>query len=99
MIAFTAILLSKTGLEQQLEEALINMVSNVQNEEGTITYLVYRSQDNPREFTCYEKYKDKTALDYHNSTPHMSELIAKFDVLLEKEVKVNYYDEIAAIIR
>jgi quinol monooxygenase YgiN len=99
MIGFTAILVSKTGKEQQLEEALTNMVANVQNEEGTVTYILCRSQDNPKQFTCYEKYKDQAALDYHNSTPHMSELIAKLDVLLEEDVKINYYDEIATIRR
>jgi quinol monooxygenase YgiN len=99
MIVFTATLIAKTGKEKELEAALINMVSSVQNEEGAMAYILHRATDHPGQFTVYEKYKDKAALDYHNATPHMGELRAKLDLLLEEEVMINHYEEIAAISR
>ncbi|UOF90356.1 antibiotic biosynthesis monooxygenase [Fodinisporobacter ferrooxydans] len=99
MIAFTATLTAKPGKEKELEEALIDMVSKVQNEEGALAYILHRAKHDAAKFTVYEKYKDQAALDYHDSTPHMKELLAKLDLLLDEEIQLNHYEEIASIRR
>jgi quinol monooxygenase YgiN len=99
MLVFTATLKAKSGKEKELEEVLIDMVSKVQNEEGALVYILHRARDDAGQFTFYEKYKDQEALDFHDSTPHMKELLAKLEVLLAEEIKFNHYEEIAAIRR
>jgi quinol monooxygenase YgiN len=99
MIVFTATLKAKPGKENELEEALIHMLEQVQHEEGTLDYKLYRVKDDSRAFTVYEKYKDQAALDHHDSTPHMRELIAKFPALLDEEIEVHFYDEVASVSR
>jgi quinol monooxygenase YgiN len=99
MITFTAALKAKPGKEKELEEALVQMVEHVQNEEGALIYTLHRSKDDPSQFTFYEKYKDKAALDHHDSTAHMGKLRAKFALLLDEEIKLDFYEEIASISR
>jgi quinol monooxygenase YgiN len=99
MIVFTASLKAKQGKEKELEEALINMVSNVQNEEGALIYILHRVKDDPGRFTFYEKYKDQAAVYYHDSTPHMCDLLAKFELLLDEELVVSHLEEMASIRR
>jgi quinol monooxygenase YgiN len=99
MIIFTAALKAKPGKEKELEEALIQMVENVQNEEGALVYIMHRVKDQSGQFTFYEKYKDQAAMDLHDSTPHMNELRGKLAYLLDEEIKLNFYEEIASIRR
>ncbi|MED4600931.1 putative quinol monooxygenase [Paenibacillus validus] len=99
MIAFTATLKAKPGKEKELEEALIHMVSQVQNEEGALAYTLLRAKDDPGQFTFYEKYKDQAAWDFHDNTPHIRELREKFALLVDGEIKLTHYEEIASIRR
>jgi quinol monooxygenase YgiN len=99
MIVFTASLKAKQGKEKELEEALINMVSNVQNEEGALIYILHRVKDDPGRFTFYEKYQDQAALDYHDSSPHMRDLLAKLELFLDEEIAVTRLEEMASISR
>jgi quinol monooxygenase YgiN len=99
MIVFTATLTAKQGKEQELEQAFIEMVSHVQNEEGAVIYILLRAKDDPKQFTFIEKYKDQTALDHHNTTLHMRDLRAKLDSLLGEEMIITHFEEIAAISR
>ncbi len=65
---------AKQGSEKQLEEAFRAMLSKVRGEEGTQTYILHRSVQEPTVFVFYEVYKDQAALDAHGKTPHMAEL-------------------------
>lgn len=99
MIVFTATLKAKPGKEKELEEALRNMVSEVQNEEGTMTYVLHRVKGTTGEFLFYEKYKDQAAWEFHDATPHMKELLIKLESLLKEEIELNHFEELAAISR
>ncbi|WP_424767569.1 putative quinol monooxygenase [Paenibacillus sp. sgz302251] len=99
MIVFAATLTAMSGKEKELEEALVHMVSKVQEEDGAVIYTLLRAKDDPKQFTVYEKYKDQAALDHHDSTPYMNEFRAKLDSLLGAEITVIHYEEIAAISR
>jgi quinol monooxygenase YgiN len=99
LIVFTATLQAKSGKEKELEDALVHMVSEVQNEEGALIYILHRVKDTPGKFTFYEKYKDQEAWEYHDSTPHMKVLLEKLESLLAEEIKLNHFEEIASISR
>jgi quinol monooxygenase YgiN len=99
MVVFTATLKAKSGKEKELEDALVHMVSEVQNEEGALIYILHRVKDNPGLFIFYEKYKDQSAWEYHDSTPHMKTLLEKLESLLADEIKITHFEEIASISR
>jgi len=99
MIVFTATLIAKHGKEKELEEALVHMVSEVQNEENALVYILHRVKNTPGTFTFYEKYTDQAAWEYHDSTPHMKDLLKKLESLLDEEIRITHYEEITAISR
>jgi quinol monooxygenase YgiN len=99
MIVFAATLTAKSGKEQSLQDALVEMVSKVQEEEGTLIYTLLRSKEDPKQFTVYEKYKNQAALDHHDTTTHMNKFRAKLDSLLGDAIKIDHFEEIASISR
>ncbi|PGY11931.1 putative quinol monooxygenase [Bacillus sp. AFS031507] len=99
MIVFTATLKAKPGKEKELEDALVHMVSEVQNEEGALVYILHRVKNTPGQFTFYEKYINHAALEIHDSTPHMKALLKKLESILYDEIKISHFEEIASISR
>jgi quinol monooxygenase YgiN len=99
MIVFTATLKAKPGKEKDLEDALVQMVSEVQNEEGALIYILHRVKNTPGQFTFYEKYINQAAWQFHDSTPHMKALLKKLESLLADEIKITHFEEIASISR
>ena len=91
-----AILKAQSGKEKEMEAALREMIPKVQSEEGTLSYILHRSQIEPGKFLFYEKYKDKAAFEYHGSTPYIQELFGKIGPLLDGQPSIEMYDELAA---
>ena len=96
MIVVTAVLQAKEGKEKEMEEVLKGIFPHVQSEEGTLKYILHRSQSNPGRFLFYEKYKDQDAFAAHGATPYLAELFAKVGPLMEGEPSLEMYEEIAA---
>ena len=99
MITVIAQVSAKTGKEKDLENALKSMFPKVQNEEGTLSYILHRSEKDDVKFLFYEKFKNKEAFEYHNSTQYIQELFEQFGPLLANEPDVEIYEEIATIDR
>ena len=96
MITVLAVLEAQEGKENEFEEALRVMVRHVQQEEGTLTYILHRAKDNPAKFMVYEKYRDEEAFAHHGATPHMAELFGKIGPLMAGEPSIVMYDELVA---
>ena len=90
---------AKNGKEGDLEEAFREIISKVQQEEGTLRYTLHRLRKDPTVFMLYEKYKDKDALSYHSSTPYFKELFRLLGSILEGEPEIEMYEEIVGIKR
>ena len=88
---------AKSGEEAKMEEALRSMVTKVQQEEGTLTYTLHRSQKDSTQFMFYEKYRDGQALKDHSSTPYFKELFATLGPLIDGAPQIEMYDEIAQL--
>ena len=97
MIIVLAILEAQAGKEKEFEDALRAMIPKVQDEQGTLAYILHRATDNPAKFMFYEKYKDEEAFAYHGSTPYIAELFAKIGPLFAGEPSVVTYEVLAAI--
>ena len=88
---------AKEGSEKKLEDALVEMVKKVNEEEGTLLYTVSRSQGDPKEFLIYEKYVDMDEFVHHTSTSHFKELSDSLASILDGAPEVGMYDELAAL--
>ena len=65
---------AKSGEEEKMEKALVDIIPKVEQEEGTLMYTLHKSQKDPTVFLFYEKYTDKEALKFHSATPYFAEL-------------------------
>jgi quinol monooxygenase YgiN len=99
MIVLMAILEANPGKESALEAALMEMIPQVQNEEGTLMYTLHKSTQQPGRFFFYEKYTGQPAVDHHTSTPYFKALFAKFPELLKGDPHVEFFMPLAGIER
>lgn len=90
---------AQEGKEDLLEIELRNMVKKVASEDGTETYTLHRSGEDPSLFMFYEKYKDAHALKRHSTTPHFKALFATIQPLLASPPEIETYEELAALNR
>ncbi|MDD3269011.1 MAG: putative quinol monooxygenase [Syntrophomonadaceae bacterium] len=99
MIVLTAAFKAKTGKEEELKQTLSAMIPEVQNEQGTMMYILNRSTNDKGQFLFYEVYKNDEALELHNSTPYFQALLRNIDGLLDEQPKIEFYEDIASISR
>jgi quinol monooxygenase YgiN len=75
MLTIAAIIRAKTGHEDTMRRALLQVAENVRsNEPNTISFFVSQDQANPAVFITYERFVDQAAMDAHNN----SEVVARF---------------------
>ena len=96
MIVVVAILEAQPGKEKELEDALKAVVPNTQAEEGTLAYILHRSQGNPGKFLFYEKYTGEEAFLTHGAAPYLAELFVKVTPLLAGDPVIETYEELAS---
>ena len=88
---------AKSGEEEKMEKALVDIIPKVEQEEGTLMYTLHKSQKDPTVFLFYEKYADKEALKFHSATPYFKELFGTLSSLLDGAPEIEMYDEVAKI--
>lgn len=96
MIILVATMKAKKDKDAELEAALKSVIPLVGQEQGTMQYVLHRSQEDSSKFLFYEKYADKEAFDFHGSTPYLRELFRKISNLLEEKPLIDLYEEIAS---
>jgi quinol monooxygenase YgiN len=97
MLVVVAVMKAKEGCEQEMENALRDMIPQVETEEGTLTYTLHRARKVPGKFLMYEKYRDKAAFNHHSSTPYFAELFGKIAPLLDGDPVIDIYEELCGI--
>ncbi|QDR79401.1 putative quinol monooxygenase [Sporomusa termitida] len=97
MIVLVATMKAKPGKETELENILTSVMPKVELEQGTLQYVLHRSQQDAGKFLFYEKYVDKAALDFHGSTPYLQELFKAIAGLLAEKPTIDLYEEVAGI--
>jgi quinol monooxygenase YgiN len=85
------------GKEDEMKDALLAIIPEVKEEEGTLVYTLHKDQNDPCMFLFYEKYKDTDALVAHSSTPHFKTLFKTIKPLLEGNPEIVMYNELAGI--
>jgi quinol monooxygenase YgiN len=82
---------------EEMKAALLDMVSKVKDEEGTLVYTLHQDPGNPAVFLFYEKYKDAEALTVHSSTPHFKALFKTIKPMLDGAPEIAMYNELAGV--
>lgn len=99
MIVVIATFKAKLGCEQELEDAIKGMVEKVSAEEGTLAYTLHRAPNEKDKFMLYEMYRDQAAFEFHGTQDYFKEFGKGIRGLLEEKVKIEIYEDIAAIKR
>lgn len=95
MIVVVAKIKAKSGEEAKVEKALTGVLPKVREEEGTLEYLLNKSQSDPSTFMILEKYKDMDAFMAHGSTPYLAEMFVEITPLLDGDLAVELFDDLA----
>jgi quinol monooxygenase YgiN len=86
--------------EGTMEEALVlfrELVKDVKEEPGTLSYTVNRDKANPNVIVVMERYKDADALKAHSSTPHFAAFFGRIAPLLDGNPEMSILEEVASI--
>ncbi|MDD5223582.1 MAG: putative quinol monooxygenase [bacterium] len=95
MITVIAILKAQEGKAKEMETAIRAYLPKVQKENGTVAYILHRSQMDPGKFLFYEKYQDTEALAAHGQSQEFQDLFAKVGPLLAEQPSIEMYEEVA----
>ena len=84
---------ARPGEEERIAGILRQMVPATQAEPGCEHYYAHRSQDDPRDFVLYERYRDAAAFQAHQETEHFRRLVVGEAIpRLERRVRAFYED-------
>ncbi len=95
MVVVVAKIKAKAGEEGKIEQALRDAIPKVRTEEGTLSYTLSKAQSDPSLFLVLEKYKDMDAFMFHSSQDYVMEMIMAISPLLDGDLLVEMFDEIA----
>ncbi|PHS19285.1 MAG: antibiotic biosynthesis monooxygenase [Blastopirellula sp.] len=97
MRTITAIIRAKTGYEETLKQALLEVAENVRkNEPETIDFYISQDVTDSRMFTTYERFVDQTAMDNHNNSDTVARFFGIAQPILDGEVTLVTSDEVSA---
>ncbi|MBC8442076.1 MAG: antibiotic biosynthesis monooxygenase [Deltaproteobacteria bacterium] len=99
MITLMAKIIAKQGNEADLEAALSALVKEVEAEEGTLEYVLNKSQNDPCRFMVFEVYKDDAALKHHGSTDYFKKTMKESAGYLAQKPVMEFYTEVIRINR
>jgi quinol monooxygenase YgiN len=66
----------RQGHEEAFDELIAETVRGIEGEPGTVCYVVNEARDAPNERIFFELYRDDTALDAHETAPHVQRFLA-----------------------
>lgn len=97
MLTITAIIRARKGADRTLRDALLEVARHVRlNEPGTIGFHIAQDLEDPCVFTTYERFKDRAAMDLHNTSDAVAHFFGIAQPLLDGEVLLVTSSEISA---
>lgn len=94
MIAISVVITAAEGKGDDLEKEFIKLITQVRQEEGTLTYIVLRGLEDSSKFFVYEQYRAQEDLDSHTATPYYKEFGKAASTLIAGRPEVAYWREI-----
>lgn len=68
---------------------LMALIERTRAENGCVDYDLHQSDDNPAQFSFYENWISREALDRHMETPYLKELVERKDEFLALDPDVR----------
>jgi quinol monooxygenase YgiN len=93
-LTVVALIKAKPGQEENLREALLNLIPTTRAEEGCLNYDLHRSMEEPGAFLFHENWTSKEALDAHLAKPHLREFLGRADELLAEPPQITLWEKI-----
>jgi len=76
-VRLVAVLVAKSGREDDLEALLRGMAASSRAEPGNLRYDLWRDADQPGRFVLDELYKDADALAFHRASAYFQAYVAR----------------------
>ena len=80
---------AQPGKAAALEEALREVVTASQKEEGCLNIHAFRSIRDPLVFYIHSRWKNEAAFDVHSRLPHTVRFVARAEPLLDHEIQAQ----------
>jgi len=81
----------KEGQEAAFLEVTTPLIQATRAEGGNISYSLYQSTTDPKEFIFYEEYKDDAAFATHGSSEHFATFANAITDMLAKDLIIEDY--------
>lgn len=88
MISIVAKFTVKPGKETEFLKLINELGEASRAEAGCIDYVLHKDIKNPLIYCLIEKWKDLEAVDFHDNTPHFTDLVPKIVALAKAKIDV-----------
>lgn len=88
---------AKAGHQDQVREALLDLVAQARNEKGCINYDLHQSQENASEFAIYENWERTTDLEAHAKSAHIKAFTRFAGHLLERPAEIRKWSMVSKL--
>ncbi|MCP4750208.1 MAG: antibiotic biosynthesis monooxygenase [Proteobacteria bacterium] len=95
MIVVFAKIKAQKGKEEEMEKIIRNAIPKVAGEEGTLSYTLHKSTQDPTVFMFHESYTDMEALKIHGGTDYFKEMSGAMIALIDGAPEIGVYEEVA----
>ena len=83
LLTVIATMKARPGKEEELRDALVALVEPTSQEAGYVTYDLHQGVEDPGLFCFYENWESGEQLDAHLGSPHIVDLVARIDELID----------------
>jgi quinol monooxygenase YgiN len=96
MVGGLKIILVKPGHEQEFESLFAELRVKVRDSEpDCLLYSLLKSRTNPLSYIVQEQYRDQSAWETHQLSPHGKVYFSRIRAILES-ITVEYFDTVVA---
>ena len=95
-ISLIATVTAAEGKEDELRDALVNLIACADEEPGCEVYSAHADRDNPSTFHFFELYTDRAALKVHGTGPRMQQAMTEIGSLLAAKPVIQRLEPVAA---
>ena len=88
-ITVIAYVTAKPGHEDQVRQALLDLVAQTRQENGCINYDLHQSPENAARFAIYENWNTAADLDAHAMSAHLQTFARIAGPLLERPAEIS----------
>lgn len=91
-VTVIAYIFAKTGEEQRVQTALLDLVEQTRKEKGCINYDLHQSSEDTSKFVMYENWESAADLDAHSKSSHLREFGNTMRPFLERPTEVSKWN-------